>query len=96
MNRRFWLGLVGQTFGDRYTLTKFLGCGTFGGVFAADEVVANQLLRQVAIKLMLVEEDDADLQAAQLRELKTVMNLSHPYLLTCFTWAQAEVNGWVV
>lgn len=42
---------------------------------------------------MLVEEDDADLQAAQLRELRTVMNLSHPYLLTCFTWEQAEING---
>lgn len=93
MNRRFWLALVGQNFGNRYKLTKFFDCGTFGGVFEADEIVANQFLRKVAIKLMLVEEDDADLQAAQLRELKTVMNLSHPYLLTCFTWEQAEING---
>ncbi|UXE62140.1 MAG: hypothetical protein KA717_04610 [Woronichinia naegeliana WA131] len=35
----YWKKSVGQWFGSKYLLKAFLGCGAYGAVFQADEMI---------------------------------------------------------
>ncbi|MBL1209954.1 hypothetical protein [Geminocystis sp. GBBB08] len=55
-NQLFFKMLEGQNIENKYYLNKLLGSGGFGGVYLADEVVKNRLIRTVAIKLIVNEK----------------------------------------
>ena len=82
MDRRFWKRMVGEQFNHKYHLVQFIDSGSFGGVFLANEVIADRVIRQVALKIFLVETSQLDLQIA---ELRLATRLKHPHLLDCFS-----------
>ncbi|UCJ13808.1 MAG: GUN4 domain-containing protein [Phormidium sp. PBR-2020] len=82
MDRRFWKKMVGEQFNHKYHLVQFIDSGSFGGVFLANEVIADRVIRQVALKIFLVETSQLDLQIA---ELRLATRLKHPHLLDCFS-----------
>jgi serine/threonine protein kinase len=82
MDKRFWKKMVGDQFNNKYHLVKFIDSGSFGGVFLANEVIADRLIRQVALKIFLIETSQLDLQIAELRLATT---LKHPHLLDCYS-----------
>lgn len=51
MSDVLWGMLEGENIDGKYYLKRLLGSGSYGGVFLADEVVADQCLREVAVKL---------------------------------------------
>jgi nitrous oxidase accessory protein NosD len=80
----------GQVVDGKYHLLRLLGTGSYGGVFQADEVVADRLIRQVAVKLIEPDEADPD---GQMQELIAAANLDHACLLRCYTPGQCQLNG---
>jgi hypothetical protein len=60
--------LEGQQIGS-YRLNKFLGAGSFGGVFHGSEMVRNTSVQEVAIKVIPESSDD-----------KLIMHLKDTYL----------------
>lgn len=89
MNTGLWRVFEEQTVDGKYFLQRLLGVGSYGGVFLADEVVADRLIRQVAVKLM---ETEAAGQDAQVQELIAAANLDHPGLMRSFTCGLCELN----
>ena len=89
LNSGLWRVFEDQTVDGKYVLLKLLGVGSYGGVFLADEVVADRLIRQVAVKLM---ETNPAGQDAQMKELIAAANLDHPGLLRSFTCGLCELN----
>jgi len=71
--------LIGTLIDNRYRLTRFLGNGAFGYVFAADEIVLGQFIAEVAVKLIR-PPDDRHRQDV-LREVAAMAQLSSLYLL---------------
>ena len=53
-----WKSLEDSYIEDKYHLTKFIASGTFGGVFKANEMLLDNYIRQVAIKLIQIKEDE--------------------------------------
>ncbi|MCT7978924.1 hypothetical protein [Laspinema olomoucense] len=95
MDRRFWKKMVGDQFNNKYHLVKFIDSGTFGGVFLANEMIADHLIRQVALKIFLVDTSQLDSQIAKLR---LAIRLKHPHLLDCYsfnTFANLMVSGFM-
>lgn len=90
MNFYLWGLLEGEWVDGKYHLQKLLGSGGFGGVFLAHEVVADDLIDQVAVKLIQV---DAGNQNTQLKELKAARKLKHPNLLQGFTCGLTSVKN---
>src|SRR5579871_1190916 len=90
MSSILWRVFEGQVVDGKYYLQKLLGAGSFGGVFLADEVVADRLIRQVALKLI---EPNPERTGRQLQELIAATNLDHPALLRCLTPGQCQLNG---
>ncbi|HLJ55457.1 MAG TPA: right-handed parallel beta-helix repeat-containing protein [Chthonomonadaceae bacterium] len=89
MSVGLWRVFEEQVVDGKYVLRRLLGVGSYGGVFLADEVVADRLIRQVAVKLM---ETDEARQAAQMQELIVAANLDHPHLLRSITCGACELN----
>src|SRR5689334_700437 len=89
MTSGLWRVFEEQTIDQKYVLQKLLGTGSYGGVFLADEVVADRLIRQVAVKLMETNETARD---AQVRELIAAVNLDHSCMLRSFTCGLCELN----
>ena len=85
-----WRDFEGRTVDGKYYLQRLIGTGSFGAVFVADEVVADRLIRQVAVKL--IEPKGADIDG-QFAELIAAANLDHPALLRCIAPGQAEIEG---
>jgi len=75
MDASFWKRFEGQWIDRVYYLERLLGFGAFGGVFLANHVSGKEILRTVAVKLML---------EVRMEELKQGLNLSHPNLIRCF------------
>ena len=73
-------GLVGQTLGGKYRLTRYIGKGGFGAVFEAQELLADEFIAQRAVKLVELPEDRAGI-ASVVREVKALENLRHPNLV---------------
>ena len=90
MQAATWRDFEGRTVDGKYYLQRLVGTGSFGAVFVADEVVADRLIRQVAVKLIEPEEAHTD---AQFAELIAAANLDHPALLRCISPGQAEIDG---
>lgn len=90
MQATSWRDFEGKTVDGKYYLQRLIGTGSFGAVFVADEVVADRLIRQVAVKL--IEPEAADTEA-QFAELIAAANLDHPALLRCIAPGQAELDG---
>ncbi len=89
MQARIWRELEGETIDGKYHLQRLIGTGSFGAVFQADEVVADRLIRQVAIKLIEPSLEHAD---AQFAELIAASNLDHPALLRGITTGQSRIQ----
>ena len=89
MQATSWRDFEGKTVDGKYYLQRLIGTGSFGAVFVADEVVADRLIRQVAVKL--IEPEAADTEA-QFAELIAAANLDHPALLRCIAPGQAELD----
>lgn len=70
--------LEGQQIGP-YRLNKFLGAGSFGGVFHASEMVRNTSVQEVAIKVIPESSDD------KLIELQNARKLEHSNLIKAYS-----------
>jgi len=85
-----WREYEGQILEGKYYLQRLLGVGSYGSVYLAHEVVADRLIRQVAVKLIAT---DSQSQEAQLQEMIAATNLDHPALLRCYTPGLCQVAG---
>ncbi|PNW27261.1 UNVERIFIED_CONTAM: hypothetical protein BEN50_03265 [Euhalothece sp. KZN 001] len=93
MNLIIYKTLEGQWLSNQYYLKEMLGYGGFGAVFQADDVVGDQLLREVAVKV-IAPLDDAKRQQQQLEELRAAITYNHPHLLRCFSAGEFNfMNG---
>ena len=76
--------MEGQQIGQ-YHLETLLGAGGFGGVFRASEVVRDQVLRQLAIKIIPGNSPQ------QLEELIAAANLEHEHLIRSYTAGECRI-----
>ncbi|MGB7712623.1 MAG: serine/threonine-protein kinase, partial [Microcoleus sp.] len=76
---------------NQYHLQEYLGCGGYGAVYKADEVIRDRLIREVAIKLIAPEEDETKAEK-QLTELTAAVNLQHENLIRSYTAGECEVK----
>jgi len=82
---------VGHLIDGKYRLKEFLGSGSFGAVFRADEEFQGRGITQVAVKLMRRQQGrDGE---KQLRELHVARGLQHPGILTCHAVGTTTING---
>ncbi len=77
-------------FGSKYLLKEFIGCGAYGAVFRADEMLAKRVMQTVAIKIVIVDLEHLD---QQIEELQLAVRLRHPHLINGITCEQGELNG---
>ncbi len=87
---QFWRMFEDEWFTPKYRLKKLLGAGSFGAVFLADDVVADRVMREVAIKIF---SDESGQQERQIAELQTAISLKHPSLLEGFSPEQGWLKG---
>ncbi|MGI0479732.1 protein kinase domain-containing protein [Geminocystis sp. CENA526] len=80
--------LEGQNIDNKYYLKSLLGTGGFGGVYLADEVVRDRFIRELAVKLIITDNPDK-----QLDELIFSTTLKHPNLLDCYTCGECTLNN---
>jgi len=71
--------LIGYIVNGQYRLASLCGTGSFGWVYAADEVAFGEVIGQVAVKLLRPPDDDA--RKAVIREVQAMAQLSHAHLL---------------
>jgi len=81
--------LEGQQIGP-YRLNKFLGAGSFGGVFHASEMVRNTSVQEVAIKVIPESSDDKLIELTNARKLEH-SNLIKAYSVGEFTFLNTEM-----
>jgi formylglycine-generating enzyme required for sulfatase activity len=86
----YWQKQLGKWFGSKYLLKEFLGCGAYGAVFRADEMLAERVMQSVAIKIVIADMDNLD---NQLAELQLSVRLRHPHLINGITCEQGEIFG---
>ncbi|TAG97667.1 MAG: hypothetical protein EAZ09_06575 [Oscillatoriales cyanobacterium] len=89
---RFWRKLQGETVNNQYYLQEYLGCGAYGAVYKADEVIRDQFIREIAIKLIALEEDETKAEK-QLNELRAAANLLHENIIRSYTVGFCEIKG---
>ncbi|HOO56462.1 MAG TPA: serine/threonine-protein kinase [bacterium] len=83
--------LEGRTIDGKYHLSEFIGEGGSSGVFKADEVVHDTLLRTVALKI-IISGNGTDI-SKQLREIKSSIDFEHPNVLKGITAGETEIEG---
>jgi serine/threonine protein kinase len=88
-NNLLWKMLIGQVINNQYHLKDLIGAGGYGGVFRADEVIRDKLIRQVAIKLIIADNNND----GQLDEIIAATDLQHPNLIRCFSGGESSLNG---
>ncbi|WP_341736916.1 bifunctional serine/threonine-protein kinase/formylglycine-generating enzyme family protein [Microcoleus sp. CAWBG640] len=88
---RFWRKLQGETVNNEYYLQEYLGCGAYGAVYKADQVIIDQFIREIAIKLIALEEDETKAKK-QLNELIAAANLQHENIIRTYTVGTCEVK----
>lgn len=93
MSARYWKRFAETPFNAKYQLRQFLGAGSYGAVFLADEVVLDRLIRQVAIKVLL-QDDPGDQKSLDrvINELTLATTLKHPHLLDCYSSEQGVID----
>ena len=67
-----------------------MGCGAYGAVFQADEMIADRIIQTVAIKIVIVDLERLD---QQIEELQLAVRLRHPHLINGITCEQGDLNG---
>ncbi len=82
----------------RYELSKVLGQGAMGRVYAATDPVLN---RQVAVKTILRNQlldptVAADSSARFIREAQAVARLNHPHIVTVFDFGEEDEIAYIV
>lgn len=80
--------LVGENIENKYYLKSLLGTGSFGGVYLADEVIRDRCIRELAVKIIITDNPDK-----QLDELIFSTTLEHPNLINCYTCGECELNN---
>ncbi|WP_017293543.1 protein kinase domain-containing protein [Geminocystis herdmanii] len=89
MNNKFLFKILeGQNIDNKYYLKRLLGSGSFGGVYLADEVVRDRFIRELAVKLIITDNPDK-----QLDELIFSTTLKQPNLLDCYTCGECVLNN---
>ena len=88
---RYWRRFQNKWINNHYYLEKLLGVGGYGSAFVAKEIVRDKIIRKLAIKLILPEEDEKKLEK-QLEELDNAVNLSHPHLLHCYAPGECTID----
>jgi hypothetical protein len=63
----------------RYRLREFIGRGSFGAVFAADEFALGRVVSQVAVKIITPES--AEQRKSVMREILGLAQLHHDYII---------------
>lgn len=71
--------LNGVAINDRFVLLSCLGTGSFGAVYAADEVLDGERIGTVAVKFCRPQSEDE--REALFREVRTMAGLSHAHVL---------------
>ncbi len=89
-SNNLWATLEGSVVDGRYHLGPLLSSGSYGGVFAADEVVADKMMRHLAIKLIT---PDSEYPERQMEELVLATSMDHPNILRCFSPGVCTLNG---
>ena len=84
-----WSELVGTTLDDRLKIIRTLGVGGFGAVFLAEDYVAGQFMRRVAVKVVL---SDQLRRPGQIGELKSAINLDHPGIVRCYSVGHCPIR----
>jgi len=87
-------GLSGERVADRYVLDEFLGEGGFGVVYSAREVVGDDYIGQVAVKICPPPDENAKRQLV--REVQAMAQLAHPSLVgyrLCGVVPQGALEG---
>jgi serine/threonine protein kinase len=74
----------------KYHLDYLLSSGSYGGVFAADEVVADKMMRRLAVKLITPSTEYPERQT---EELMLATSMDHPNILRCFSPGVCTLNG---
>ncbi len=75
---------------NSYRLNKFLGAGSFGGVFHASEMVRNTSVQEVAVKVIPESSDDKLIELQNARKLEH-SNLIKAYSVGEFTFLNTEM-----
>lgn len=89
-NNLLWRMLVGQVINNQYHLKDLIGAGGYGGVFLADDVIDDTLIRKVAIKMLVPDNKN---KQQQLNEIIANANLQQPNLIRCFHGGKCHLNG---
>ena len=92
MNLSSWKKLLKENIEGKYYLQELLGYGGFGGVYLADEVIDDNVMRQLAVKLIQAD-DDPETRKKQLEELLHAVNLKHPNLVVSFAPGLCQIKG---
>jgi F-box protein 11 len=71
--------LLGQIIDGRYRLREFIGRGSFGAVFAADEFTLGRIISQVAVKIITPESSEQ--RKSVMREIVGLAQLHHDYII---------------
>ncbi|MGI0480490.1 bifunctional serine/threonine-protein kinase/formylglycine-generating enzyme family protein [Geminocystis sp. CENA526] len=87
-NQLLFKMLEGQNIDNKYYLKRLLGSGGFGGVYLADEVVRDRFIRELAVKLIITDNPDK-----QLDELIFSTTLKQQNLLDCYTCGECTLNN---
>jgi serine/threonine-protein kinase len=84
---------TGDVLADRYALTRFLGRGGMGSVWAAQDEV---LGREVAVKVLNVVHAPADALTRFRREARLLAGLAHPHIVTVYDFGADDERAWLV
>lgn len=85
-----WRQFEGSTVEGVYVLRQLLGAGSYGGVFLADHCLLEKTFRQVAVKLILPDQEHLDYQ---LPEISRGLNLKHENVIRCHSAGEVVLKG---
>lgn len=83
----------GDVLAERYALTRLLGRGGMGSVWAAEDEV---LGRDVAVKVLNIVHAPADALTRFRREARLLAGLAHPHIVTVFDFGIDDERAWLV
>lgn len=83
-----WKVLCGTIIGNSYHLKKLLGAGSFGGVFLAQHIIDNQVISHVAVKMIISNGTQQELN-----EILAGTNLTHPNLVRYLAGGKCHFQG---
>src|SRR5438552_7771492 len=71
--------LLGTVIDNRYRLSEFIGNGSYGSVFAAEEVTLGRVISKVAVKIITPESDEQ--RQIVLNEIVGLARFHHDYII---------------